>query len=35
MDPNFETYHIRKWFLHDEEVLCNETGQPADGKSAV
>ena len=28
---NFETYHIRKWFLHDEEVLCNETGRPADG----
>lgn len=28
---NVETYDIRKWFLHDEEVLCNETGQPADG----
>jgi hypothetical protein len=31
MEPNFESYHIRKWFLHDEEVLSNESGQRADG----
>ena len=24
-------YRIRKWFTHVEEVLTNETGQPADG----
>jgi len=24
-------YHIRKWFTHVEDVLANETGQPADG----
>jgi hypothetical protein len=31
MEANFETYHIRKWFLHDEEVLSNESGQRVDG----
>src|SRR6266508_1283779 len=31
MEPNFNGYHIRKWYLHDEEVLSNETGQRADG----
>ncbi|HKS99707.1 MAG TPA: amino acid synthesis family protein [Rugosimonospora sp.] len=29
---NFGPYHIRKWFTHVEEVLANETGQPADGQ---
>ena len=28
---NFGPYHVRKWFTHVEEVLANETGQPADG----
>lgn len=31
MNHAVEGYHIRKWFLHDEEVLTNESGQPADG----
>jgi hypothetical protein len=31
MEPNFDGYHVRKWYLHDEEVLSNETGQRADG----
>lgn len=26
-------YPIRKWFTHVEEVLANETGQPADGET--
>jgi hypothetical protein len=30
-DPNFGPYHVRKWFTHVEDVLANETGQPADG----
>jgi hypothetical protein len=30
-DPNFGPYHVRKWFTHVEDVLTNETGQPADG----
>jgi len=30
-DANFGPYHLRKWFTHVEEVLANETGQPADG----
>jgi len=28
---NFGPYHVRKWFTHTEDVLANETGQPADG----
>jgi hypothetical protein len=28
---NFGPYHVRKWFTHVEDVLANETGQPADG----
>jgi hypothetical protein len=28
---NLGPYHVRKWFTHTEEVLANETGQPADG----
>lgn len=32
MEPNFNGYHVRKWYLHDEEVLANETGQHADGR---
>jgi hypothetical protein len=31
VEPNFGAYHVRKWYLHDEEVLANETGQHADG----
>jgi hypothetical protein len=30
-DANFGPYHVRKWFTHTEDVLANETGQPADG----
>jgi hypothetical protein len=29
---NFGPYHVRKWFTHIEDVLANETGQPADGE---
>src|SRR6266496_4393480 len=29
---NFGPYHVRKWFTHVEDVLANETGQPADGE---
>jgi hypothetical protein len=29
---NFGPYHVRKWFTHVEDVLANETGQPADGQ---
>jgi hypothetical protein len=32
VEPNFGAYHVRKWYLHDEEVLANETGQHADGR---
>lgn len=28
---NFGTYHIRKWYIHVEEALANETGQLPDG----
>ncbi len=31
MEPTLDGYHIRKWYLHHEEVLSNETGQLADG----
>jgi hypothetical protein len=31
VEPNLGAYHVRKWYLHDEEVLANETGQHADG----
>jgi hypothetical protein len=31
VEPNFGGYHVRKWYLHDEEVLANETGQGAAG----
>ncbi len=31
-EANFETFHIRKWFAFQEEVLANETGQLADGE---
>lgn len=30
---NFGAYHIRKWYLHDEEAVANETGQLPDGAS--
>ena len=30
-EANFGPYHVRKWFTHVEDVLANETGQPADG----
>lgn len=29
---NFGPYHVRKWFIQVEDVLANETGQPADGQ---
>jgi hypothetical protein len=29
---NFGPYHVRKWFTQSEDVLANETGQPADGQ---
>jgi hypothetical protein len=29
--PNFDAYHIRKWYLQIEDTLAGETGQPADG----
>jgi len=32
VEPNFNGYHVRKWYLHDEEVLANETGRRADGQ---
>lgn len=31
-EANFGPYHVRKWFTHIEDVLANETGQPADGQ---
>ena len=31
-EPNFSTFHIRKWFTHCEETLANETGNLADGE---
>ena len=31
-EANFGPYHVRKWFTHVEDVLANETGQPADGQ---
>jgi hypothetical protein len=31
-ESNFGPYHVRKWFTHVEDVLANETGQPADGQ---
>jgi hypothetical protein len=33
MQPNFQGYHIRKWFSCSEEILANETGELADGKA--
>src|SRR5687767_10721282 len=33
MQPNFDSYHIRKWFSCEEEILANETGQLADGSA--
>lgn len=29
--PNFEIFHIRKWFLQVEDTLAGETGKAADG----
>jgi hypothetical protein len=29
--PNFNGYHIRKWYMQIEDTLAGETGQPADG----
>jgi len=29
--PNFESLHIRKWYLQIEDTLANESGEPADG----
>ena len=30
-EPNFEGYHIRKWYTFIEDTLANETGRLADG----
>ena len=30
-EANLGPYHVRKWFTQVEDVLANETGQPADG----
>ncbi|MFI0454182.1 amino acid synthesis family protein [Actinomadura sp. 6N118] len=30
-EPNFEGYHIRKWFTYIEDTLATETGALADG----
>jgi hypothetical protein len=30
-EPNFEGYHIRKWFTYLEDTLATETGALADG----
>lgn len=30
---NFGPYHVRKWYVHIEETLANETGQLPDGSS--
>ncbi|AEA60170.1 amino acid synthesis family protein [Burkholderia gladioli] len=30
--PNFETYHIRKWYTQIEDSLANESGELADGE---
>ncbi|GGS16891.1 peptide synthetase [Streptomyces humidus] len=30
--PNFASYHVRKWFTQVEETLANETGALADGE---
>lgn len=29
--PNFNAFHIRKWYLQVEDTLAGETGAPADG----
>ena len=31
--PNFESYHIRKWYTQVEDTLANETGELADGET--
>ncbi|GAB2452198.1 amino acid synthesis family protein [Nocardioides hungaricus] len=30
-EPTCGAFHVRKWYVQDEEVLANETGRPADG----
>ncbi|CAB3644587.1 amino acid synthesis family protein [Achromobacter dolens] len=30
--PNFNAFHIRKWYLQIEDSLAGETGAPADGE---
>ena len=30
--PNFESFQVRKWYTHIEDVLTNENGRPADGE---
>lgn len=32
MEPNFASYHIRKWLTFSDETLANETGAAADGR---
>ena len=31
--PNYEGYHIRKWYSQVEDTLANETGELADGET--
>ena len=31
--PNYESYHIRKWYTQVEDTLANETGELADGET--
>jgi len=31
--PNYESYHIRKWYAQVEDTLANETGKLADGET--
>ncbi len=31
-EPNFSSFHIRKWMTFSEETLANETGKLADGE---
>lgn len=30
--PNFGPFHIRKWYLQQEDILSNESGEIADGE---
>jgi len=34
-EPNFESYHIRKWYRYVDTACANETGIPADGPPVI